>query len=101
MRITVSPTRSEDKRVYSVKVMNQGRKREYTMRKLMLDNNFSTVADMKESLTSALKFSFDNFGYIEPGHGLKGRQQWIVQDEDVQEMYKSYCKRREILLWCT
>ena len=68
MRITVSPTKSEDKRVYSVKVMNRGRKREYTMRMLTLDNNFSTVADMKESLTSALKFPFDNFGYIEPGH---------------------------------
>ena len=55
------------------------------MRKLTLDNNFSTVADMKESLKSALKFPFDNFGYIEPGHGLKGRQQWIVQDEDVRK----------------
>ena len=75
VRTTVSPTTSEDKRVYSVKVMNQGRKREYTMQKLTLDNNFSTVADMKESLTSGLKFPFDNFGYIEPGHGLKGRQQ--------------------------
>ena len=61
------------------------------MRKLTLDNNFSTIADMKESLTSGFKFPYDNFGYIEPGHGLKGRQQWIVQDEDVQEMYKSHC----------
>ena len=68
------------------------------MQKLTLDNNFSTVADMKESLTSVLKFPFDNSGYIEPGH--KGRQQWIVQDEDVQEMYKSYCKCQEILFWC-
>ncbi len=99
MTITVSPTKTQETRTYSVKVMNQGRKSEYTMQKMSL-NQFTTLEEMKQSLTRMLKFPVENFGYIEPGHGLRGRQQWMVQDGDLHEMYKSYNKRREILLWC-
>ena len=52
------------------------------------------------SLSTTLSFEVDKFGYIEPGHGLKGRQQWLVQDEDLDNMYTSYGKRFEVLLWC-
>ena len=57
---------------------------------------------MKKTLSNALNFKVDNLGYIEPGHGLKGKQQWLVQDEDLVEMYTCYDgkKYREIMLWC-
>ena len=86
MSVTVLPTQVQEPmptRTYSVKVMPQGRKNEYAIKKLFLNNLFKTVAEMKESLSSTLLFQVDNFGYIEPGHSLKGRQQWIFQEEDL------------------
>ncbi len=100
MTITVSPTKPQETRIYAVKVMNQGRKSDYTIEKLSLKKQFTTISDVKQCLSDALKFQVENCGYLEPGHGLKGRQQWLVQDEDLQEMYAMYQKRREIMLWC-
>ena len=39
-------------------------------------------------------------GYIEPGHGGKGRKVWIFDDGDVQRMYEAYSNKKWILLWC-
>lgn len=38
-------------------------------------------------------------GYIEPGHGLKGKKQWLFTDGDVEEMYKKHLGKRNIHLW--
>lgn len=100
MTITVSPTKSRESHAFSVKVMKQGKKSEYIIHKFSISHNFTTMQEMNKFLCNFLKHDIGNFGYIEPGHGLKGRQQWIVQDTDVQEMYRAYSKRREILLWC-
>ena len=35
-------------------------------------------------------------GFIEPGHGAKGKQHWIVDDDDLCDMYKTY---KDIMLW--
>ena len=40
------------------------------------------------------------FGYIEPGHGLKGCQHWITTTDDLKDMYKAYERRKEIIIWC-
>ena len=42
------------------------------------------------------------FGYIEPGHGLKGKKEWISDDEDVKEFLEKYRKKKtkEFTLWC-
>ncbi len=37
--------------------------------------------------------------YIEPGHGLKGRKQWINIDDDVHVMYSKYAGKTAIMLW--
>ena len=29
-------------------------------------------------------------GFIEPGHGAKGKQYWIVDDDNPWNMYKTY-----------
>ena len=38
-------------------------------------------------------------GFIEPGHGAKGKQQWIVDDDDFCDMYKTYKGKKDITLW--
>jgi len=39
-------------------------------------------------------------GYIEPGHGGKGRKVWICDDKDVDKMYETHVNKKRILLWC-
>ena len=39
-------------------------------------------------------------GYVEPGHGMKGRKIWIHTDDDVKMMYEKHGKKKTILLWC-
>ena len=44
-------------------------------------------------------FTEVDIGYIEPGHGLKGRKQWINIDDDVDVMYSKYAGKTAIMLW--
>lgn len=47
------------------------------------------------------KPDFENVevGYIEPGHGMKGRKLWLRTDNDVEEMYNKHVGKQSILLW--
>ena len=38
-------------------------------------------------------------GFIEPGHGAKGKQHWIVDDDVLCDMYKTYRGKKDIVLW--
>ena len=38
-------------------------------------------------------------GYIEPGHGTRGKQRWSFDDKDPADMYQVYSKKGEIILW--
>ena len=70
------------------------------MRKIRESCRFSSVSSLKEHLTEALQEVILDVGYNEPGHGLKGRQVWLVEDGDVIEMYSRFKKRQCITLWC-
>ena len=62
---------------------------------------FTTTEDVKDQLSDLLKCKVTDIGYIEPGHGLKGKQQTLVDDDDIDEMYDVYkMKRCGITLWC-
>jgi hypothetical protein len=39
-------------------------------------------------------------GYIEHGHGMKGKQVWLVEDADVAEKYARFKTKQDITLWC-
>ena len=39
------------------------------------------------------------FGYVKPGHGTKGRQEWIFSDKDLEQMYKEHIGKTEIMFW--
>lgn len=101
-RVRVSPSKLSSKHyVYSVKVVNPVRKSEYTVRKLSTYDRFSSFDELTEQLQKCLdKISPSQIGYIEPGHGLKGKQRWLYTDEDVDTMYDIYKRKTEILLWC-
>lgn len=96
---------SGDKITYSIKLMNAEKKSDFRIYNIRDGILFDSVA----SLSEFLKEKFEEFkesdgklcvGYIEPGHGWKGKQQWINTDDDVKELYSIYRKKKNMLLWC-
>ena len=64
--------------------------------------DFSTVDDMKTQLRLqyAIHLPEVDDGYMEPGHGLKGRKRWIHVDDDLRDMYAAYGTRKEVVICC-
>ena len=86
--------------MYSVKIVNPARKSEYTVKKLGTHVRFP-LDELTEEWKKCLKtISPSQIGYIEPGHGLKGKQRWLCTDEDVDTTYDIYMSKTEILLGC-
>ena len=91
--------------LFKCKLVNPDKKSEFIIKKSHACK-FQTMLEME----SFLKDSFNElhkeqaekltFGYIVPGHGMKGRQEWITDDDDVKNMFDVYCKKKEVLLWC-
>ena len=61
---------------------------------------FTSVQDLKDAFNASLQFVPSEFGFVEPGHGLKGKQKWIHDNVDLEEMYSCYAKKNDFLLWC-
>ena len=84
--------------------MNSKKKSEYVIRSLKFKGIFSSVSHINDVLCSEIQLSDqmigNQIGYISSGHGLKGRQIWLNDDNDVEEMYKTCHGRKEITLWC-
>lgn len=86
-------------------MVNPNRKSEYHVYSVRDGFEFESV----QSLQSFLRTKFVELkevddmcvGYVKPGHGWKGKQQWLNSEEDLTEMYSVYAtKRTTILLWC-
>ena len=45
-------------------------------------------------------FQSVEIGYIEPGHGLRGRKVWLYTDVDLKGMYDTFTGKKSIQLWC-
>ena len=90
----------------SVPTSDDEKKSEYTIRKWRIKRKFTSVTQLESKLVE----NFDtlrpvdenglSMGYIEPGHGYKGKQRWLCCDEDLREMYSIYSGKKEILMWC-
>lgn len=39
------------------------------------------------------------FGYIQPGHGSKGRQVALDEPKDIEAMYQAYRGKKQVILW--
>ena len=49
---------------------------------------FKSIDDLKDTLSTVnVASTIDQVGFIEPGHGAKGRQQWLTDSEDLKDMY--------------
>ena len=54
-------------------------------------------SDIKDGLAEWINLSEELdlvMGYIEPGHGAKGRQRWLHDDSDLTDLYQLYKGKR-------
>ena len=87
--------------MYRVKVVNRVKKSEYVIKRLHYSAKFASIEELRIELKS-IDVATKDFGYIEPGHGAKGKQHWLITQEDLDEMYVALDKKikHEVLLWC-
>ena len=79
-------------------MVNRTKKSEYSIKRVKYTKRLPSIEDLYSELQS-LSVALKDVGFIEPGHGVKGRQMWL---ETLDEMYQIHDKKgkSEILLWC-
>lgn len=103
--ILEEPAASSPNITYSVKIINPAKKTDYSLRKFRVSTHFKTVCSLKKALSEYFptfltgNASDVEVGYITPGHGARGKQLWISDDIDIEDMYKEYQGKKEITLW--
>ena len=80
------------------------KKSDYTVHRFS-DRYFCSIEELKEALHNKFPAELPQstniqVGYIEPGHGLRGKQQWLCEDGDLNDMYSHYAGKKEITIWC-
>ena len=84
-------------------IYTENRKSGVEVRKWDTDVEFTNVAEMKRRLVDDVSDCLDGedmtFGYLEPGHGTKGRQVPILNSGDLSSMYSTHRGRKQIILW--
>ena len=88
-------------------LLDPNNKRNYVVKKWRNTvGKFKSVAilhsNLKESFTDDLSdIPVDDIecGYIDPGHGAKGRQLWVVEKSDLDDMYEAHAQKKEIMIW--
>jgi len=61
---------------------------------------YTSVEALKTQLSEKFAEGYETqFGYITPGHGMKGKQEKVTTDEQLAAMYENHKKRKRILLW--
>ena len=91
------------------KRMNPGHRSEFKNVRIWKWKRFGMLKDLRAFLTTKVpsvdvggeKPDYDHvdLGYLEPGHGTKGKKQWLNTDEDIQVMYENHAGKRSIQLW--
>ena len=75
---------------YSIKIVPK-KKVEYVIQKLRnITKTFHCIKELKQAIDEACqeKVLLENFGYIEPGRGAKGKQHSLASTEDLEDMYR-------------
>ena len=94
---------------YTLKLVNPKCKADFQTIKLGAAKKFKSLSSLQEFIYKTIsanpKFQAPDLmnvemGYMESGHGLKGRKIWLYSDGDVKIMYDYYEKSTSILLWC-
>lgn len=69
------------------------------MRKFRINTRFTNVPTLKKALADHFQTAVTEIGYIMPRHGARGKQHWICEDIDIEDMYNAYKGKKEITLW--
>lgn len=90
---------------YSIKLINPRKKKDYRVYNIRDCAAFETMRSLEEFIKSKFSEFSDSanmmsIGYIEPGHGWKGKQLWLNNDDDIEDLYRACQKMKTILLWC-
>ena len=79
-----------------MKVINRKKKAEYVVQTLRMNDKFTSLdrlnAQLQGECGDKVPLKIEQLGYIEPGHGLRGKQRWLINDEDLKEMYEKFEK---------
>ena len=80
-------------------VINHSKKSEFKT-KISYKKRFISFIELKQKIEDEVGLiKKDQIGYMEPGHGKKGKKKELEDDQDLHDMYTSL-KGCEILLWC-
>ena len=71
----------------------------YTTMSLFGADRFDTLSDLRKYVKKQIGQLQGILGYIEPGHGAKGKMRELHDDEDVAEMYVIHKRKTDVLLW--
>ena len=81
---------------YSLKIVNSQKKSDYKVVKIG-KKVCKDIGDLKELILSNFPETVDapddqdmEFGFIEPGHGLCGKREWLSSSDDVTEMFEQH-----------
>lgn len=104
--VIVDSSDEGDEYCYSVKIINPQKKSDYSLRKWRhVSKRFPSVESMQSQLIKDFGDVLPSrkedieLGCIKPGHGAKGRTQWIFTEEDLDDMYKEHAEKTEIIIW--
>ena len=83
-----------------MKIINPDNKGGYNLEKLNTHAKLTTFDHLQLELSKLKCYECAEYqyGYICPGHGLKGKQKPLVTNEDIDTMYCD-CKGKNITLW--
>ena len=92
---------------FRIMIVNPSKKRDFVMAKVQKSSaSVLRFDEMKKLILASFPPDIPKphadkleFGYIKPGHGLKGKKEWILDDDDAKELLKSE-KKKEFTLWC-
>ena len=88
---------------YTLKIINPMNKSGVEVRKWNIDFAFTDISEMKHQLLEDVCACADGeeltFGYLQPGHGTKGRQVPLLNSSDLSNMYSAHDGRKQIILW--
>jgi len=92
-------------------IINPDKKKEYTMVKKtnVAVGMLAQMDTMKQIILSCFPHDIPkpavdslDFGYVEPGHGLRGKKEWILDDDDAKKFVDKWKGKwhGECTLWC-
>ena len=91
---------------YTLKMINPLRMSEYKNVDLQTKGKrYDSLDALRDYISANLPNGMEvpneaEMGYIEPGHGGKGRKIWLHDDSELEHMYDIFKDKKRILLWC-